>query len=83
VAALDAKRAQMTAAAFPAAAVICDLRSEHCALVLSFLDLFDDLGDKGFEIAGVAARDDALFGHDGLIDPVGTGIEHVRLDRIV
>lgn len=53
------------------------------ALVLTFLDFFDDLGNKCIEVAGVAARHDAIVRHHRLVDPVGTSIDHIHLDRLV
>ena len=49
----------------------------------AFAHLFDDLVHEGFEIAGIAAGDEALIGHDRLVAPLPARIDHVGLDRVV
>src|SRR6056297_1764381 len=61
-------------------AVISDrdvVRHDVRALVRAFLDLLDDLRGEGIEIAGVAARHDAVGDDDLAVDPVRAGILHV------
>ena len=50
--------------------------------MFAFFDLLNDLGDERFEIAGIAARHDALIGDDRLVDPVRPGVDHVCLDGV-
>src|SRR5688572_22021217 len=51
--------------------------------VAAFFDLVDDLHAEGFEVAGIAAGDDAGVGDDFAIEPSTAGIDHVGLDRFV
>src|SRR4051812_36689744 len=51
--------------------------------VPSFLYLLDDLGDEGRQVLRAAARDDAVVGHDLLVDPLPAGVFQVLADRFV
>jgi hypothetical protein len=55
----------------------------RASLVFALGDLFHDFPREGFEITGVAGAHDPLVGHDLDILPFGSGIDHVRLDRLV
>lgn len=50
------------------------------SLVLRLPDLLDDLLRKRFEVARIARGDDATIRDDGLVLPLGDGIDHVGLD---
>src|SRR5688572_12750093 len=51
--------------------------------VAAFFNLVDDLHAEGFEVAGIAAGDEAGVGDDFAIEPFAAGIDHVGLDRLV
>ena len=49
--------------------------------VQAFGDFLDDLCRKGFQIDGIAGCDHTLVNYHRRILPLGSGIDHVGLDR--
>src|SRR5690606_4018450 len=52
-------------------------------LVPAFGELLDQLGAERFEVARVAAGDQALIDHHLAVHPVGAGVLEIGLDRAV
>ena len=54
--------------------------SSGFAVVITFFDFLDDLGDKRIQIFGRAAGDNALVHDDFAVLVVRTGVFHIRRD---
>ena len=51
--------------------------------VQAFGDFLDDLCRKGRQISGIPGCDHALVNYNRRILPLGSGIDHVGLDRVI